>query len=237
MKARVLFPLLLSASLAGCGASSATLTRSGLFAPGGTISVRNLRGDIDAYAPARGAPQSAYLVSAYEPANARTATITVRPLLISAQAHGPGVRFLVRGPAGTALDLSTRQGDISVADFDGIVNAHTGSGNIKMLIPQYGNASIGSGDMSIIFASTDWPGVLHFTARRGDVEIYVNENAKARVHLHTNDGTVFSDFNLRGASHGVSETIDGAINGGGPREVDVEVVTGSIRLMQLKPQI
>ncbi len=165
------------------------------------------------------------------------ASVTIRPLLITAQAHAPGARFLVRGPSGAAIDLSTQQGNINVADVEGIVNAHTSRGDIKMLIPLYGSASIGTGNMSVIYASTDWPGTVHFSTGAGNIELYVNENAKARVHLHTDDGTVFSDFNLRGTSQGTSETIDSVINGGGPRSIDVVVHTGSIRLMQLKPQV
>jgi len=229
--------LLFLACLAACAADRPTLTRSGLFQPGGTIVIRNIQGDINAYAPAHGQAQDEYTVSAYEPPNAPRTSVTVRPLLITAQASAPGVRFLVRGPEGAAMDLSTRHGDINVADFEGVVNAHVDRGNIKMLIPLYGNASIGTGNMSVIFAATDWPDTLRFTAGTGNIELYVNENAKAHVRLHTNNGTVFSDFNLRGVSHGTSETIDAAINGGGPRSIDVEVNTGSIRLMQLKPQV
>lgn len=159
------------------------------------------------------------------------------PLLVRATARVPGVRFLIRAPSGTALDLATKRGNINVADIEGIVNAHADAGDIKMLIPRYGSASAGTGNISVIYASADWPGTLHFTAVHGNIEIYVNEHAKSRVHLHTDSGTVFSDFDLRGTSHGTSETINGAINGGGPRSIDVTVGTGSIRMMQLKPQI
>ena len=228
--------LLLLACLTACAAERPALTRTGFFQPGGTIVVRNIQGDIDAYAPERGQSANQYTISAYGP-NASQTTIAIRPLLITAQAHGPGVRFLVRGPSGAAMDLSTQQGNINVADAEGIVNAHAGHGDIKMLIPLYGNASIGTGNMSVIFASTDWPGTLHFTAETGNIELYVNENARARVHLHTDNGNVFSDFDLRGTSHGTSETIDSTINNGGPRSIDVDVKTGSIRLMQLKPQV
>ena len=210
--------------------------RSGVFQPGGTIAVRNMQGDINAYAPAHGQPQNEYTVWAYA-AGAAPAIVTAHPLLITAAARVPGVRFLIRGPAGAAMDLSTQRGNINVADFEGIVNAHVDRGDVKMLIPLYGNASIGTGNMSVIFAATDWPGTVHFTTESGNVELYVNENAKAHVRLHTGNGTVYSDFNLRGTSNGTSETIDTVINGGGPRSVDVEVKTGSIRLMQLKPQI
>jgi hypothetical protein len=211
--------------------------RTGVFEPGGTIVVRNIQGDVNAYAPAHGQPQNQYTISAYEPAGAAHSAVRVSPLLVTATARAPGVRFLVRGPEGAAMDLATNRGNINVADFEGVVNAHTDRGDIKMLIPLYGNASIGTGNMSVIFAATNWPGTLHFTNESGNIELYVNENAKLHVRLHTGDGNVFSDFNLRGVSTGNSETIDTFINGGGPRSIDVEVKRGSIRLMQLKPQV
>ncbi len=229
--------LLLLALLSACAAQSPTVTRSGFLQPGATIAVRNISGDINAFAPARGQMSNQYTISTYEPPGIPHTGISVRPLLVLAQARAPGVRFLVRGPASTAMDLSTQQGNLNIADFEGIVNVHTGRGDIKMLIPLYGNASVGTGNMSIIFASTDWPGTLHFNAGTGNIELYVNEHAKAHVRMHTGNGTVFSDFNLRGTSQGTSETIDAVINGGGPRSIDVEVHTGSIRLMQLKPQV
>ena len=225
-------------ALAACSAGAPTISKTGVLPQGATILVRNVQGDINAYAPERGQPQDQYTVAAYAPPNAPAVRIDAKPLLITATAPVAGIRFLVRGPKGGAMDLSTEQGNINVADFEGIVNAHTGNGDIKMLIPMYGNASIGTGNMSVIYAATDWPGTLHFSTGTGNVELYVNENAKSRVHLHTDNGNIFSDFpGLRGTSQGNNETIDSYINGGGPRSIDVEVRTGSIRLMQLKPQV
>jgi hypothetical protein len=91
--------------------------------------------------------------------------------------------------------------------------------------------------VSVIFASTTWSGTLHFSADKGDVELYVNETAAARVHLRALHGTIFTDFPLKGSASGTSETIDGSINGGSRRGVDVFVRDGSIRLLQLKPQV
>lgn len=223
--------------MAACAPQAPSIRRDGVFPPGAAIVVNDVQGDIDAFAPERGQPADRYTVAAYEPNSAQAVSITLKNLLIDARATSPGVRFLVRGPAGATMNLSTNNGSIMVADFEGTVNAHVGQGNIKMLIPQYGNASIRTGNISVIFASTDWPGTLHFSAQRGNIELYVNENAKAHVRMHTDNGTVYSDFPLRGTSRGNNETIDAPINGGGPRSIDVEVATGSIRLMQLKPQI
>ena len=235
MKRLLLLSLLV---LAACAEPSPTLSKSGVLPAGATIVVRNERGDINAYAPERGGPQNRDTVDAYEPLGTSGPTSAARGPRVVAQAREAGVSFLVRGPKGAAMDLSTKQGNVNVADFEGIVNAHVDRGDVKMLIPLYGSVSIGRGNMSVIYASTDWPGTLHFTVRTGNVELYVNQNARARVHLHTDDGNIFSDFtDLKGTSLGTSETIDSAINGGGPRSIDVNVQTGSIRLMQLKPQV
>jgi hypothetical protein len=212
----------------------------GTMPPGGTIVVRNMQGDISAFAPERGQASDTYTIEVYAPGNtSRPATIRKQDLLISAESTVPGVRYLVRGPKDGAMDLTTHAGNIMVADFEGVVNARDDKGDIKMLIPEYGSAYVGTGNISVIFASTDWPGMLHFTTVRGNVELFVNENAKAHVRLHTDNGNVFSDFPslAKGTSSGDSETIDSTINGGGPRSIDVEVKTGSIRLMQLKPQV
>ncbi len=228
----LLLPLVL---LAGCAAPPPAIKQTGVFPTGATIVARNIKGNIDAYAPERGQPDDEYTVAAYGPPG--SVTIKKAPLLVTAQATQPGVNFLLRGPKGGSMDISTQQGDIHVGDFEGVVNAHTDRGNIAMLIPEYGSASIGTGNMSVIFASTDWPGTLTFTIGTGNVELYVNEHARAHVHLHTRNGTLFSDFPLKGTSTGTNETIDGVVNGGGPRSIDVEVRNGIIRLLQLKPQI
>jgi hypothetical protein len=47
---------------------------------------------------------------------------------------------------------------------------------------------------------------------------------------------LFTDFNLRGTSQGRSETIDGDVNGGGTRSIDIETQAGAIRLLKLHPQ-
>lgn len=220
--------------------------------------VHDQHGDIEVYAPRHGAPADAYSIDAFEKPGGPHTILYQSPTLIrvcaaptphdrvvpEARSHCPAfkrqfgrIRYLLRGAADTAMDLSTNTGNVNVEDYNGIVNARVGHGDVKMLIPKYANASVGVGNVSIIFSSTDWPGTLRYRVRRGDVELYVNENAKAQIRLHTDNGTIFSDFPLRGTSHGSSETIDGVLNGGAARAIDVRVHHGSIRILQLKPQI
>jgi len=229
-------PLVFALALAACAAAPPAIQQAGILPEGSAIVVRNISGDIDAFAPEHGADPDRYVVAVYD-APADAVTVERRQLVVRARARRPGARFLVRGPRGSTMDLSTDSGSIMVADFEGIANVHTGKGNVRMLLPQYGNASVGTGSISANIASDDWPGTLRFTVDAGNVELYVNEHARAQVHMHTDDGTIYSDFPLRGTSRGSSETIDQPINGGAARALDIEVRKGSIRLMQLKPQI
>lgn len=228
-------PLLLLSVAASCAAAPPALTRVGMLPPGSQFIVHTLRGDISAYAPRRDQAPSEYTIEAYGPENATIIQRTGKTLSIDATANG--VNYLIRGSRGSVMTLDTQQGSINVADVDAVVNARDTSGDITMLIPQYGNAKVGQGNIDVTFASTTWPGTLHFIDARGDITLYVNEQAAARVHLHTNRGTIYTDFPLHGSANGSSETIDGAINGGAARAIDVEVGTGAIRLLQLKPQV
>jgi hypothetical protein len=87
-----------------------------------------------------------------------------------------------------------------------------------------------------MMGAASWPGTLRFSTRRGDVELWIVGRAAFSVHLHTDDGTLFTDFGLRGVSRGPAETIDGTVNGGTAQRVDVETANGSIRLLRLQPQ-
>lgn len=233
-----LAPLLLLAASA-CAASPPALRQTGLLAPGAVISASG-RGNISLYAPERGQPEAQFTLEAYGLQAAQGVTVHRAPRELTVDAKVPGVDLLLRGPKGSIIQLRTSYGNINVADFDGIVIASTGNGDIKMLLPQYGQAHAGTGNVSVIFASTTWRGTLHFSSQRGDVELYVNENAAARVHLDAAHGTIFTDFPLKGAAHGLSEQIDGTLNGGpgkSARAIDVFAGNGSIRLLQLKPQV
>ena len=104
------------------------------------------------------------------------------------------------------------------------------------MIAGYAQASVTKGQISVTMGSTTWPGVLTFRNQDGDVEVWVTETAKFRVHLHTGDGMLFTDFPLHGTSSGTGETIDGVVNGGAARAIDIDVKRGNIRLLSLHPE-
>jgi hypothetical protein len=89
----------------------------------------------------------------------------------------------------------------------------------------------------VYIGSTNWPGTLHFSAQQGDVEVWINATANFHARMHSDQGTIFTDFGLRGTSQGQSETIDGQVGTPAAHGIDIEVHNGSIRLLQLKPQM
>jgi len=235
MKHRAL--LLLTLALTACGKPTPAFHSDGTMPAGGALVLRNAVGSIEAYAPEIGQPASTYAVDFFGAANEAPkvtksgAVVTIVPTGFTATN-----RYLLRAPKNTTLTVSTQNGSINVEDVDAVVNAESGTGAINVMCYQYANAHAHNGNVQATFASTDWTGTLHFGSDRGDVTLYVNATAKAHIRMHTAHGTIFTDFPLRGSSSGLSETIDGTLNGGASRAIDVEVGEGVIRLLQLKPQ-
>lgn len=229
--------LLLTLALAACGKPTPAFESTGTLQPGGALVVRNVVGNIEAYGPETGQPPSSYTVDFFgAPAEAPKVAKSGTVVTVTPSGFTPANRYLVRAPKNTTLTISTQTGAVNVEDVDAVVNAETGTGAINLMSYQYANASTGTGNIQATFASTDWSGTLHFSARKGDITVYVNATANARVHLHTDRGSIFTDFPLHGTSAGESETIDGIINAGGGRGVDITTGEGVIRLLQLKPQ-
>ena len=229
--------LLLTLALAACGKPVPTLESSGTMPPGGALVLRNVVGSIEAYAPASGQASTAYTVQFFGAAN-EAPKISKSGSVVTVVPSGftSSNRYLVRAPKNTTLMVSTQTGAINVEDVDAVVNAQTGTGAINIMSYQYANALAGTGNVQVTFASTDWSGTLHFASQKGDVTVYVNATANARVHLHSKRGSIFTDFPLHGTSAGESETIDGILNAGATRAIDIETGEGVIRLLQLKPQ-
>ena len=113
---------------------------------------------------------------------------------------------------------------------------HAAKGNVQIILPGYVEARVGTGRLSATMGAMQWPGTLHFSTESGDIEVWVNENAKFHIRMHTDNGTLFSDFDLRGRSAGSAETIDTDINGGGAQSIDIESKAGAIRLLKLHPE-
>jgi hypothetical protein len=231
--------LLLLALASGCSHQTPYVSTVGLLNPGATMEVHTAGGTVSAFAPAAGQPRDRFTVSA----TAIKSDAPPAPPKIRAGRDGlrvdmiqPLGSLLVRVPDGVALTIRSTQGDVHVTNITGVVDVNARKGDVQIMVPKYAQATIGDGNLSATMGSTDWPGILHFTLIHGDAEVWVNENAAFHVRMHTDNGMLFTDFNLRGTSEGHSETIDGPINGGGSHGIDIETHAGAIRLLKLHPQ-
>jgi hypothetical protein len=229
--------LLLLLVLAACSRTTVAYHTVGILQPGSTMRVVAGSADVDAYKPIAGEPSNRYTV---ELSMQKGGRLPAPPAMRGAGKHltitvPDAAGVLVRVPDRVALNVSAANGRVSVTDVSGPVIANAQRGDVRVMVPGYTQASAG-GNLTVYMGATRWPGMLHFRADRGDVELWINATAHFRVHLHTAAGTIFTDFPLRGTASGISETIDSSV-GVATHGIDVEVGRGNIRLLQLKPQM
>jgi hypothetical protein len=231
--------LLLCLALTACASQQPYATTIGVLQPGATMTVRVGQAPFSAFAPAAGEPRDRFTVAATAlKKDAAPAAPKIRPARggIVVQAADPLRGLLVRVPDDVSLVVDSQRGDVQVTNITGNARIHADHGDVQVNLLGYAEAVAGVGNVSVSMGSTDWPGTLHFGTGKGDVEIWVNENAAFSVYLHTDNGTLFTDFDLRGTSTGRSETISGRVNGGGTHRIDVRVTDGPIRLLRLHPE-
>ena len=220
-----------------CGSTSPYATTSGILQPGASLTVQIAQGRLDAYQPAAGERGDLFTVSA-------TALPKTTPRAPRARALGKNVTIsagalaslLVRVPAGVKLIVDSREGDVNVTDISGSATIAARHGNVTAMLPEYAEATVGEGTLAVTMGAAHWPGTLHFSVERGDIILRVLAIAAFGVHLQTQNGTLFTDFGLRGSSQGNSETIDGSVNGGGSQRIWAQTGQGAIRLLRLQPQ-
>lgn len=229
--------LLLLALLPACASPPPYYSYTREIAPNATLRVRTA-GTIEAYKPAIGQPPALLTLQPSGPAVDPVPTpVLARRGSAYAFSADYAKSLLVRVPDRVGLDAASSKGDVDVTDITGPTTAYAADGNVKVMVPGYAQASAGVGDVTVFMGATEWPGTLRFGSQRGDVEVWINEQAHFDVRMHTDRGTIFTDFGLTGTSHGQSETIVGTVGGVAHQGIDIEVVDGSIRLLQLKPQV
>jgi hypothetical protein len=215
-------------------------TTVGVLQPGSTITVQIASGVLNAYKPAEGDPGSRFTVSATAvegatPPPAPTIRAVKNGIVIEAGA--PLESLLVRVPQGVNLVVQSQHGNVNVTDITGNVQVRAGTGDVKIMIAGKAEASTQKGGIDATIGAQSWTGTLHFSSKDGDVTLFVPEIAPFHAHMHTDDGTLFTDFPLRGTSQGTSETIDAPVNGGtNAAGVDLESKRGAVRLLKLAPQ-
>jgi Putative adhesin len=222
-----------------CSGPSPYVTTVGILKPGATLAVRIDSGTLNAYQPEAGQRRDLFTISGTalpKQTPPPAPRMRVAPLGLVVRATGSLSTLLVRVPDGVNLAVASRNGDVNVTDITGNARVFAQRGNVAIKLPGYAQAAVGTGNLSVMMGATAWPGTLHFSTKHGDIELWIVARAAFAVHLHTADGTLFTDFGLTGTSNGSAESIDGMVNGGSASRLDVETSAGSIRLLRLQPQ-
>jgi hypothetical protein len=238
-KMRALLLLLLPVAEA-CSSPPPFATTVGIMRPGATMTVRVGNAPVNAYQPAVGEPRNRFTVSAAALRGTTPPVPSIRPAHGGILVLAPGrlASLLLRVPDGVNLAIDSRQGVVNVTDVAGPVSVTLGQGDVNVFLPRsYAQARVlGQGSVQIAMGATQWPGTLRISTQRGDVKLSVEDTAAFTVRLHTDDGSLFTDFDLRGSAQGPAETIDGAVNRGGPQRIEIQTGKGSIRLLRLHAQ-
>jgi hypothetical protein len=215
------------------------VSTTGRLKPGAVMTVNIESGVINAFKPMQGDPADLYTISATAQSDtAEPPAPKVRPngTGIVVDATGKLAYLLVRVPQGVDLVVHSKSGNVNVTDISGNVDVAATNGNVKIMIAGHAQATTQNGNIDLTMGAATWPGTLRSSSRNGDVTVYVPETASFNVRMHTDDGTLFTDFGLTGTSKGSNETIESPVNGGGPSGLDLESQRGTVRLLRLTPQ-
>jgi len=161
--------------------------------------------------------------------------------------RGSGCHLKVLVPSASAVKSEVVQGDLRIEGVQGNVEAQAVNGNL-ILTDVAGtvvaDSTNGRLTASLTRVAQDKP--MSFTTVNGPIDLTLPADAKARMKLRTENGSVMSDFDLtldpnqpttsqqgrdsRGRYHlKIERSVYGTINGGGV-EIRMESVNGSLYL-------
>ena len=165
---------------------------------------------------------------------------------VSADSWAREVILRIEVPAGSSLELSTvNGGDIEVENVTGELDLHNTNGEIHVKnVKGPVSATTVNGDVSVVFTSAMVAAPMAFSTLNGDVEVTLPASLKADVRLRSDNGEIFSDFDIamdknparveeeRGKGRYrvvVAREMTGKIQGGGP-ELFLKTFNGDILL-------
>ena len=170
---------------------------------------------------------------------------------ISAQSWARAVDLEIQVPAGSTVRLSTvNDGDIEVDNIDGEVEVSNTNGEIRVVnVRGPVSANTVNGDVTVVFRGAMVAAPMAFSTLNGDVDVTFPGDLKATVRLQSDNGEIYSDFDVavttenfsgkeqkheQGRFHViVSREMTGKINGGGP-EILFKTFNGDILLRRAK---
>ncbi|MGE0460961.1 MAG: DUF4097 family beta strand repeat-containing protein [Vicinamibacterales bacterium] len=143
------------------------------------------------------------------------------------------VRWTVKVPKGTIVDLRTINGRVALSGLDGEVHARTVNGGVegKRLAVAALDASTVNGGVDIeLTAPLAGEGSVALEAVNGGVSLALPGDSRASVTARvTNGGIRTTDLDLQLTGEQSRRRLEGTLNGGGTR-VSLQTTNGGVRL-------
>jgi Toastrack DUF4097 len=165
---------------------------------------------------------------------------------IGAESWARAVDLEIEVPPGSSLQLSTvNDGDIVVQGVEGELELHNTNGEITVRDAKGPvNANTVNGDVKVVFSKAIAAEAMAFSTLNGDVDLTLPAAVKLDVRLQSDNGDIYSDFDVvlaqrpakveQDKAHGryrvsVAKELTGKIGGGGP-ELFLKTFNGDIVL-------
>jgi hypothetical protein len=160
------------------------------------------------------------------------------------------VDFEIEVPLRTNVRLSSVNGDIEVGSVEGVLEVNSVNGELT-LTSVAGSivAHTVNGDVTAVLTRADAEAPMAFTTLNGEVDVTLPPTIKANLKLRTDNGDIFTDFDIpavstrpapRGTRQGdgrfrfeVERAILATLNGGGP-DIELRSFNGRVYLRRGK---
>ena len=265
MGRRIIFKVAAAALLCAAWAASARaqeFRQSFNLAPGGSITIKNVSGDINI----TGYDGAAVEVSAYkegrdrdmvEVENLSTAGhVFLRAKYADECNCDASLKFEVRVPRSTRfnfekvstasgnlraenvtgrIDMHTASGNVTLAGVSGEIDASSASGSVKVRDASGSvRANSASGDVDVELTRVEGEGDLRFSTASGDVNVRVPASVDATVEMSTVSGKIDTNLpiEVRDNERGPGSRARGQL-GGGSRLLKISSASGDVSLKSL----
>jgi DUF4097 and DUF4098 domain-containing protein YvlB len=232
-------------------------TWHGVVAPGQTIEVKGVNGDVTAEAAAgpevevtadrrgrRSNPDDVHLevvphaggvtICAVYPSKDASRPNECRPGSegrMNVQNNDVSVKFHVRVPKGVRFAGRTVNGEIEAQGLNGPVALATVNGSTTFSTSSYGEASTVNGSIRGTMGDAGWSDALTFHTVNGSIILDLPTALSADVRASTVNGEISTDFPLSVTGRISRRSVTGTIGSGG-RRLDLETVNGTVRLQR-----
>jgi hypothetical protein len=227
----------------------------GRLAPGATIEVKGVNGDIIATAASgpeaevvaertgrRNNPQDVRLeivehsggvtICAVYPSKDAGRPNECRPGTdgrMNVQNNDVKVRFAVRVPEGVRFAGRSVNGQVEAQGLQGPLALATVNGSATFSTSSYGEASTVNGSIRGAIGASGWQQGLTFHTVNGSITLELPPDFSADVRASTVNGEISTDFPLNASGRISRRQVTGTIGAGG-RRLDLDTVNGSVRL-------